>query len=111
MSKVVIAVPMMYADHHVSNVRRILLGIPGVEDVVASAAFQRIQIDFDAEQTSEGDLLAAVVEAGYASQDGEMPQVLPQSNGKGDPAWERLDMRMTGTHKVDQKMSGEFRQY
>ncbi len=102
MSKIVLDVPMMYADHHVSNMRSILLGMSGVEDVIASSAFRRIEVTFDPEKVAEETLLAAVVEAGYAAQDGKMPQSLPQDNGHGDPAWERLGMRMTKTNRVDQ---------
>lgn len=98
MSKIVLDVPMMYADHHVSNMRSILLGMSGVEDVIASSAFRRIEVTYDPEKVTEESLLAAVGEAGYDAQDGK----LPQANGQGDPAWERLGMRMTKTHRVDQ---------
>ena len=101
MSKVVLDVPMMYADHHVSNVRGILLEMPGVEDVIASSAFRRVEVTFDPGKVAEEILLAAVVDAGYAAEDGKIPQALPQADGRGDPAWERLGMRMTQTHRVD----------
>ena len=35
-----IDLPAMYGDHHVVEVRRILMDIPGVEDVYASSGFR-----------------------------------------------------------------------
>lgn len=61
-------VPAMYADHHVVEVRRILLGVPGVRDVYASSAFGVVDVDFDAGQTSEEDLERLLAEAGYLSE-------------------------------------------
>jgi copper chaperone len=58
-------VPAMYADHHVTEVRRILLAIPGVEEVNASSAFQVVQIDYDPEKTSEDILRQALDDNGY----------------------------------------------
>ena len=47
MEKTDIAVPAMYGDHHVLEVRRILLAMPGVEDVYASSGFQTVQVTYD----------------------------------------------------------------
>ena len=57
--------PAMYADHHVTEVRRILLAIPGVEEVNASSAFQVVKIEYDSEKTSEDILRQALDECGY----------------------------------------------
>ena len=65
MTAVVIDVPVMYADHHVVEVRRILLGVPGVETVNASSAFQVVKIEYDPEKTSEEDLTKTLDENGY----------------------------------------------
>jgi copper chaperone CopZ len=72
-----IAVPAMYADHHVVEVRRILFAISGVETINASAAFQAVEIDYDAEKTSEDELKQALTEAGYL---GEAP--IPTESGE-----------------------------
>ncbi len=65
MTSVVIDVPVMYADHHVIEVRRILLGVPGVETVDASSAFQVVKIEYDPDKTSEDVLTKMLDENGY----------------------------------------------
>jgi copper chaperone CopZ len=72
MTSVVIDAPVMYADHHVVEVRRILLGVPGVETVDASSAFQVVKIEYDPEKTSEDVLTKALDENGYLG-DLELP--------------------------------------
>jgi copper chaperone CopZ len=63
MASVMIDVPAMYADHHVVEVRRILLDVPGVRAVYASSAFGVVEIDFDAEHTSAEALERRLVAA------------------------------------------------
>jgi copper chaperone CopZ len=58
-------VPAMYGDHHVSEVRRILLEIPGVEDVYASSAFRIVEVSYDTNKISESELQAKLEKAGY----------------------------------------------
>jgi copper chaperone CopZ len=57
----------MYADHHVVEVRRILLQIPGVTAVYASSAFGQVEIDFDADGTTADAFVRRLAEAGYLS--------------------------------------------
>ena len=57
--------PALYGDHHVSEVRQILLAIPGVEDVYASSSFQVVQVTYDPEKTSVSELEKKLEEAGY----------------------------------------------
>ncbi|MDH5565165.1 MAG: heavy-metal-associated domain-containing protein [Myxococcales bacterium] len=65
MTSVKIDLPIMYADHHVVEVRRILLEVPGVEAVDASSAFRVVKIEYDPNKTSE-DALKQVLDAnGY----------------------------------------------
>ena len=42
----------MYGDHHVVEVRRLLLEMPGVTDVYASSSFQVVEVAFDGVQSS-----------------------------------------------------------
>jgi copper chaperone CopZ len=65
MEKRIFEVPAMYGDHHVSEVRRILLEIPGVEDVYASSAFRIVEVSFDPNITSEQAVDTKMQEAGY----------------------------------------------
>ena len=79
MASVVFAVPAMYADHHVVEVRRILHDVPGVRVVYASSAFGVVEIDFDADQTSAEELQRRLDETGYRSP-------LPTPRESGEPA-------------------------
>ena len=60
-----IELPAMYGDHHVVEVRRILLGMPGVEDVYASSGFRAAEISFDPDRTSTEDIKAKLDQSGY----------------------------------------------
>ncbi|NOZ73554.1 MAG: heavy-metal-associated domain-containing protein [Chloroflexi bacterium] len=65
MTQATISVPAMYGDHHVLEVRRILLALPGVQDVEASSAFHVVEVTYDPEKLSEDDIQAALGEYGY----------------------------------------------
>lgn len=58
-------VPAMYGDHHVSDVRRILLEIPGVQDVYASSAFHVVEVVFDENVTTDSSIQSKLDAAGY----------------------------------------------
>ncbi len=57
--------PAMYGDHHVLEVRRILLGMSGVEDVYASSGFRAAEITFDPDKVKAEDIEAKLDEVGY----------------------------------------------
>ena len=65
--------PALYGDHHVSEVRRILLEIAGVSEVYASSAFQTIEVTFDPEKTQAELIETRLQEAGYL---GEIPLLI-----------------------------------
>jgi copper chaperone CopZ len=73
MTSVVIDVPVMYADHHVVEVRRILFEIPGVEEVNASSAFQVVKVEYDPDKTSKDIISQILAKNGYLG-DLEVPQ-------------------------------------
>ncbi len=60
----------MYGDHHVVEVRRILLELPGVEDVYASSSFKFIEVEYDETKTNPEKIEARLEEEGYL---GELP--------------------------------------
>ncbi len=64
--------PALYGDHHVTEVRRILLELTGVVDVYASSAFQTIEVTFDPEKISAEAISTRLEEAGYL---GEIPML------------------------------------
>lgn len=82
MEKVTFNVPAMYGDHHVLEVRRILLAIPGVEDVYASSAFQVVEVTYDPQQVDDRQIAAKLEEAGYLGEWTIMAE-------KGQPATSR----------------------
>jgi hypothetical protein len=65
METITIDLPKMYGDHHVTEVRSILLAMPGVEDVYASSAFRVVRARIDPAKASEADLRARLDAAGY----------------------------------------------
>jgi hypothetical protein len=57
--------PAMYGDHHVTEVRRILLEMPGVQDVYASSCFQVVSVTYEPGKTTTEAITARLGEAGY----------------------------------------------
>ena len=70
METITVDLTTMYGDHHVTEVRRILSDIPGVEDLYAISAFQQVQVTFDKKKTSEKEIVEKLEKAGYT---GELP--------------------------------------
>jgi copper chaperone CopZ len=57
--------PALYGDHHVTEVRRILLELEGVTDVYASSAFQTIEVTYDESRINDLEIAVKLDEAGY----------------------------------------------
>ena len=62
--------PAMYGDHHVVEVRRILMELPGVEDVYASSAFHTVEVTYHPAKTSPEAMRECLQQAGYL---GDLP--------------------------------------
>jgi copper chaperone CopZ len=60
-----IETPAMYADHHVIEVRRILMNLPGVTDVYASSSFRIVEVSYDPTRVDQATIVACLSEAGY----------------------------------------------
>jgi Heavy-metal-associated domain len=65
MHSLTLNLPVLYGDHHVIEVRRILQALPGVVDVYASSCFQLVQISYDPTRIDPDVLQAKLEEAGY----------------------------------------------
>ena len=76
MEKLTLEVPAMYGDHHVLEVRRILLEMPGIQDVYASSSFQIAEVSYDPDKVTPTQITARLDEAGYI---GEL--ALPEETG------------------------------
>ena len=77
MPNLTLELPSMYGDHHVIEVRRLLLELAGVEDVYASSGFRVVDVTFDDTAVSPGQIKQVLEEAGYL---GEL--LLPAETGK-----------------------------
>jgi len=91
----------MYADHHVLEVRRLLLELPGVEDVYASSGFRVIEVTYEPAKIAPEAIRSKLDEAGYL---GELP--VPVEAGaavyveKGDRSFFRRTTVYENTQKV-----------
>jgi len=65
MASLSLEVPRMYGDHHVLEVRRILLEFEGVSDVYASSGFHVVEVEYNSKKTPKKELEAALEKAGY----------------------------------------------
>ncbi len=111
MEKAIFDVPTLWADHHVLKVRTALGAVPGVEDVVASAAWKQVLVHYDPAKTSPAALAEALGAAGYPVGQGEQPLLVQPSRLHRDPQWGPQGTRITATNRVDLEMSGDFRRY
>ncbi len=57
--------PALYADHHVTEVRRVLLELPGVIEVYASSAFQLLEVTYDKSKINDLQIAVKLDEASY----------------------------------------------
>ena len=98
----------MYGDHHVVEVRRILLGLPGVEDVYASSSYQMVEVEYDETRLEPDQIEASLEEQGYL---GEMSVAVErgalqdQKNGnkpffRTTAAYEQTGRAVSFTQKV-----------
>lgn len=109
MSKTVLAVPRMWADHHVLKVREVLAALDGVGDIYASAAWKQVVVSYNSKKLKKADVVGALAGAGYKLDDDLGLEGAPLS--AGDPAWDELGVRVTKTNQRDLELSGEFRRY
>ena len=92
MEELTLSLPTMYGDHHVLEVRRLLLEMPGVHDVYASSAFQIVEVQYD-EQTLDVQQIRNVLEA--AGYQGELPVPVEQGATEGRENGEKPFFRHT----------------
>lgn len=65
--------PALFGDHHVLEVRKLLLDLPGVQDVYASSAFRLVDVTYDDAKITEAQIGKVLEERGYLW-DFQMPQ-------------------------------------
>ena len=64
----VFEMPALFGDHHVTEVRRILMEIPGVNDVYASSGFRIVEISYDEKKVNDLELQVKLDDAGYSGE-------------------------------------------
>ena len=111
MTKAVLDVPTLWADHHVLKVRDALVNLEGVEDVYASSSWKQVLVDYNNRKIKRADIEKALAEAGYPVGEGEVPVLTLPTENRKDPRWTEANMRMVVTDQADLEMSGEFRRY
>jgi hypothetical protein len=106
MEELTLAVPGMWADHHVITVRE-LLRTAGISSIVASARDTSVRLAYDPSQTSPEQIAALLQEGGYPAGEAEEPAASPTNK----PAWATSGVRVTATNSIDLIMSGDHRKY
>lgn len=80
--------PALFGDHHVTEVRRILLSLPGVQEVYASSAFQVVDVKYDESKINDLEIAVKLDEAGYLGEwtlPIEVEARGPQAEGAAQP--------------------------
>lgn len=101
MKTIEIPVPAMYGDHHVVEVRRILLELPGVQDVYASSAFHLVEVQFDPQKTSDDAIHSILEKGGYLDEMSTPEESSVAVNLQPDPL--KTYFRHTETYESLQK--------
>jgi len=85
MASLSLEVPSMYGDHHVLEVRRILLEAEGVSEVYASSGFQIVEVEYNSKKITKAKIIELLEEAGYVG-DLEIPlePSIPVTEREGD---------------------------
>lgn len=66
MKDLVLNLPALYADHHTTEVKKILKGIEGVRDIFASSAFHQVALKFDPKVVKPEIIEEALKANGYS---------------------------------------------
>ncbi len=70
METISLDLPTLFGDHHVTEVRRLLLELTGVVEVYASSSFQIVEVQFDETKLAPEQIKEVLEKAGYL---GELP--------------------------------------
>jgi copper chaperone CopZ len=110
MQKVTFSIPAMWADHHVLAVRQALGQVDGVSEILASAMYKDVLVQYDEATTAPDAMVAALHQAGFEI--AESPS-LPSYPERIDDAsdWFQFQERITETDERDLIMSGDHRRY
>jgi copper chaperone CopZ len=100
----------MWADHHVLAVREALSQVSGVEEVLASAMYKDVLVQYDPTDVTPDALQSALAEAGYEIEKAPALPTHPERIEDGSD-WFQFQERVTETDLRDLEMSGDHRKY
>jgi copper chaperone CopZ len=86
MKTVIYKTPVIYGDHHVIEVRRLLSEIPGVMDMYVSSAFLTIEVTYDETQTNDLEIAQKLDAAGYLGEWTFPIEIAAKPQGEEDAA-------------------------
>jgi copper chaperone CopZ len=93
--------PTMFGDHHVLEVRRILLETPGVVEVYASSAFRVVEVTYDPAVINDLQLAIKLDQAGYLGEWTPVTEInVPAAKKVGDGAGYRHTEIYTQTRQA-----------
>jgi copper chaperone CopZ len=75
MERLTLDLPTMYGDHHVTEVRGLLSALPGVRPLYVSAAWQKVELEYDPAQTGPQLIRQALAARGYTADPVGVPPV------------------------------------
>ena len=107
MEELILAVPGMWADHHVLVVRDLLRRNDAVASTTASSLERTVRIEYDEARTDPQRITDLLTKGGYACGEPEKAAGPPTDK----PAWATAGVRVTTTNAVDLTMSGDHRKY
>ncbi len=105
-----LAVPGLWADHHVLAVLELLRGQQGISAVAASARDGVVRVRFDPQQTDAPRIAARLREGGYDTSAAAAATSAAGEAAASAPGW-AAGLRVTTTDPVDLSMSGDHRKY
>ncbi len=110
MEKVTFSIPALWADHHTLAVRDTLSQVNGVEEVIASALYKDVLIEYDPAVVDSDALAKSLTDAGYEiAKAPALPTHPERTDDTSD--WFQFQERITKTDLRDLEMSGDHRRY
>ena len=107
MKELTLAVPSLWADHHVLAVRDLLREDDAVTLTEASALERTVRVQYDEARTDPQRITDLLTKGGYACGAAAEAEAPPTDK----PAWATAGVRVTTTNAVDLAMSGDYRKY
>ena len=96
MQKKTFELPALYGDHHVLEVRRILLEIPGVKEVYASSAYHTVDVKYDEKKVNDLEIQVKLQDAGYL---GDLPSHVELGKAVGSGEGLNPSLRHTAVYE------------